>query len=59
VHTCTLDHPGALAFYIRSGFRPFRRQIEISEDLRITGEAPRSASPHVPPIEPRAERHER
>jgi GNAT superfamily N-acetyltransferase len=56
VHTCTLDHPGALAFYMRSGFRPFRRQIEISDDLRITGEAPRNASPHVPPIQPVEER---
>ncbi len=28
VHTCTLDHPSAVAFYQRSGFRPFRRQID-------------------------------
>jgi hypothetical protein len=28
-HTCTLDHPSALGFYKRSGFRPFRRQVEI------------------------------
>ena len=24
VHTCTFDHPSALAFYQRSGFLPFR-----------------------------------
>ena len=30
VHTCTQDHPGAVAFYQRSGFRAFRRQIEIA-----------------------------
>ena len=31
VHTCTLDHAGALAFYVRSGFVPYRRQIEIAD----------------------------
>jgi GNAT superfamily N-acetyltransferase len=50
VHTCTLDHPGALTFYVRSGFRPFRRQIEIADDPRLTGAAPRTAAPHVPVI---------
>src|SRR6267154_2188675 len=29
VHTCSFDHPAAVAFYQRSGFRAFRRQIEI------------------------------
>lgn len=48
VHTCTLDHPGAPAFYMRSGFTPYKRQIEISEDPRITGLVPRSAAPNVP-----------
>jgi GNAT superfamily N-acetyltransferase len=51
VHTCTLDHPSALAFYQRSGFRPFRRQIEIADDPRLDGTAPRSAAKHVPIIE--------
>jgi GNAT superfamily N-acetyltransferase len=51
VHTCTFDHPAALAFYQRSGFRPFRRQIEISDDPRLDGSAPRSAARHVPMIE--------
>jgi GNAT superfamily N-acetyltransferase len=50
VHTCTLDHPEALHFYIRSGFRPFRRQIEIADDPRLTGILPRTAAPHVPVI---------
>ncbi len=50
VHTCTLDHPDALAFYIRSGFRPFRRQIEIADDPRLTGVLPETAAPHVPII---------
>jgi GNAT superfamily N-acetyltransferase len=51
VHTCTLDHPSALAFYQRSGFRPFRRQVEITDDPRLDGTVPRSAAKHVPIIE--------
>ncbi|MEA2823160.1 MAG: hypothetical protein QOJ86_5164 [Bradyrhizobium sp.] len=51
VHTCTLDHPSALAFYQRSGFRAFRRQIEIADDPRLAGTAPRGAAGHVPIIE--------
>ena len=48
VHTCTFDHPGALDFYVRSGFVPFHRQIEVADDPRITGVLPESAAPHVP-----------
>jgi GNAT superfamily N-acetyltransferase len=51
VHTCTLDHPSAVAFYQRSGFRAFRRQIEIADDPRLDGTAPRTAARHVPIIE--------
>jgi GNAT superfamily N-acetyltransferase len=51
VHTCSFDHPSALAFYQRSGFRPFRRQIEIADDPRLDGTALRSAAKHVPIIE--------
>jgi GNAT superfamily N-acetyltransferase len=52
VHTCTLDHPDALAFYIRSGFRPFRRQVEIADDPRLVGKLPRTAAPQIPLIVP-------
>jgi GNAT superfamily N-acetyltransferase len=48
VHTCTLDHPGALDFYIRSGFRPYARRVEVAADPRLMGLAPRSAAGHVP-----------
>jgi GNAT superfamily N-acetyltransferase len=51
VHTCSLDHPAALPFYIRSGFHPFKRQIEIMDDPRLQGLLPRDASPHIPLIE--------
>jgi GNAT superfamily N-acetyltransferase len=50
VHTCTLDHPGAVAFYMRSGFVPFKRQIEVLDDPRISGVLPRDAAPGVPLI---------
>ncbi len=48
VHTCTFDHPAALAFYQRSGFRAFRRQIEVADDPRLDGTAPRDVARHVP-----------
>lgn len=51
VHTCTLDHPAALRFYIRSGFTPIRRQVEVAPDPRLSGTLPRDAGPHCPIIE--------
>ena len=50
VHTCTHDHPGALGFYLRSGFRAYARRVEVADDPRLTGLAPRTAAPHVPLI---------
>jgi GNAT superfamily N-acetyltransferase len=50
LHTCSLDHPSALAFYTRSGFTAYRRQIEIADDPRLTGRAVETAAPHVPII---------
>jgi GNAT superfamily N-acetyltransferase len=51
VHTCTFDHPAAPAFYQRSVFRPFRRQVEVADDPRLNGTAPRDVARHVPVIE--------
>lgn len=48
VHTCTLDHPGALGFYRRAGFVPYKISIEVAEDPRLTGLLPRDAAPQVP-----------
>lgn len=48
LHTCTLDHPGALAFYRKAGFIPYRRAIEIADDPRLTGDSPRTAAPDIP-----------
>ena len=50
VHTCSLDHPGALQFYIRSGFRPYKRAVEIADDPRLRGHLPLTAAAHMPPI---------
>ena len=50
LHTCTFDHPSAVDFYIRSGFAPYHRQIEVADDPRTTGLMPESAAPHVPLI---------
>jgi GNAT superfamily N-acetyltransferase len=50
VHTCSLDHPAALPFYLRSGFTPLKRAIEVADDPRLTGRLPLDAAPQVPVI---------
>jgi GNAT superfamily N-acetyltransferase len=52
VHTCTLDHPGALGFYRRHGFAPFAQAVETFADPRLLGVLPREAAPQVPLIDP-------
>lgn len=52
VHTCSFDHPSALGFYIRSGFRPYAVQVEVQADPRLTGHLPADAAPHIPVIRP-------
>lgn len=51
LHTCTFDHPGAVAFYRRSGFVPYAFAVEVMPDPRLSGLLPRSAAPHVPLLE--------
>lgn len=48
LHTCTLDHPKALTFYQRAGFRAYRRRVEIAADPRLTGLLPATAAPGIP-----------
>ncbi len=48
VHTCTFDHPAAIGFYERSGFRRYAMMVEVHPDPRLTGDLPRGAAPHVP-----------
>ena len=48
VHTCSLDHPAALAAYVRAGFVPVRRAIERFTDPRLAGILSADAAPQVP-----------
>lgn len=48
VHTCTLDHPAALAAYRRAGFIPYKRAVERFPDPRLLGILPRDCAPQVP-----------
>lgn len=52
VHTCTFDSPGALRFYIRSGFTPYSYQVEVQSDPRLLGLLPMDVASHVPVIIP-------
>ncbi|CCB64305.1 GNAT family N-acetyltransferase [Hyphomicrobium sp. MC1] len=51
LHTCSFDHPGALAFYRRSGFRPYAFMVEVENDPRLAGLLPRTAAPQIPLLE--------
>ena len=48
VHTCSLDHPAALAAYRRAGFTPYKRAIERFIDPRHLGYLPKDCAPQVP-----------
>ena len=48
VHTCTLDHPAAIAAYRRAGFAPFAQAIERFADPRRLGVLPMDCAPQVP-----------
>ena len=48
LHTCNFDHPGALAFYQRQGFKVYAQGFEIMDDPRHLGLLPDDAAPHVP-----------
>jgi GNAT superfamily N-acetyltransferase len=48
LHTCSLDHPNALAFYQRTGLTPYERRVEVYDDPRALGLTRADAAPHVP-----------
>jgi hypothetical protein len=50
LHTCSLDHPAALPFYVRAGFVAYRRAIEVADDPRLYGALPLTAAPQIPII---------
>ncbi|QJP17047.1 GNAT family N-acetyltransferase [Starkeya sp. ORNL1] len=51
VHTCTLDHPAAVGFYLKAGFTAYARAIEVADDPRLNGTLPLAAAPQIPVIE--------
>jgi GNAT superfamily N-acetyltransferase len=55
VHTCTLDHPGALRFYQAAGFRAYKRAVEVADDPRLAGVLPLEAASGVPVLTPSLE----
>jgi GNAT superfamily N-acetyltransferase len=48
VHTCSLDHPAALAAYQRAGFVPSRRAVERFPDPRLLGILPTDCAAQIP-----------
>jgi len=48
LHTCTEDHPRALAFYESAGFRPYKTETAIIDDPRATDLLPPDAAPYLP-----------
>lgn len=50
LQTCTHDSAQAMNFYMRSGFTPYRRQIEVDDDPRLGGVLDINTAPHVPLI---------
>jgi len=50
LHTCNLDAPAALSFYMKCGFSPYKQAIEVANDPRIRGILPEDTAPHVPII---------
>jgi len=50
LHTCTLDSPAALTFYMKCGFRAYKRGIEVADDPRLRGLLPLDIAPQIPII---------
>lgn len=50
LHTCNLDAPAALSFYMKCGFQPYKQAIEVADDPRIRGILPEDTAPNVPII---------
>jgi ribosomal protein S18 acetylase RimI-like enzyme len=48
LHTCDHDHPRAVAFYRRAGFRPYRIEEVVIDDPRGLGLLPADAAPQIP-----------
>lgn len=51
LHTCNFDHPRAVDFYRRQGFRVYCVGYEVMDDPRALGLLPKDAAPQVPFVE--------
>ena len=51
LHTCTLDHPAAVPFYEKHGFRAYKREVEIDPDPRLGSAVRRDAATFHPILE--------
>lgn len=54
LHTCTFDHPNALPFYVRQGFRAYKRTVGVYTDPRLMGVHPGDTAARAPIIAPDA-----
>jgi GNAT superfamily N-acetyltransferase len=48
LQTCTGDSHQAMQFYIRSGFTPFKRKVEVADDPRKAHGWDANIAPHIP-----------
>jgi GNAT superfamily N-acetyltransferase len=48
LHTCSFDHPDALKFYLRNGFKPYAVKVEVHPDPRLSGHLSADSAAHVP-----------
>lgn len=51
VETSCIDDPRAMSVYVKAGFVPIERRIDVFPDPRLTGLLPISAAPHVPVLQ--------
>ncbi len=47
LHSCTIDDPRAVPFYMAQGFVPFARYVEVYRDPRLCGLYPEDAAPKI------------
>jgi hypothetical protein len=52
LHTCTLDHPNALPFYLGRGFQAYNRTFGAYNDSRLSGCLVKVSDARIPVIHP-------
>lgn len=51
LNTCTFDSPKAIPFYLSQGLVATKRQVEMFDDPRLSGQLARNTAQHIPIIE--------